>query len=103
MARSAIDATRFTSTTPHVASKPPTPIPNLSTLGSLPHRTAGLPGETPQEKVKRLREAAARARDAKIPTFDKVIIIGRVWADRAHRFTALSLIGLTGIFYLQRD
>jgi len=47
--------------------------------------------------VKRLREAASRARDAKLTTFDKAIVRGRVWADRAHRFTALTLIGITGM------
>jgi Cytochrome oxidase c assembly len=91
MPKSAIDATRFTPTTPHASAKPPPPSPS-----SLPHRTPGPPGETPQQKVRRLREAAARARDAKVSGFDKFIIRGRVWADRAHRFTALSLIGITG-------
>jgi hypothetical protein len=32
---------------------------------------------------------------AKESAFDRTIRIGRVWADRAHRFTALGLIGLT--------
>jgi len=59
-------------------------------------RNPGPPGETPQEKVKRLRAAADRARDAQVSTLDKVLVRGRVWADRAHRFTALSLIGITG-------
>jgi hypothetical protein len=59
----------------------------------------GPPGETPQQKVRRLREAAARARDAKVSGFDRVLVRGRVWADRAHRFTALSLIGITGLSF----
>jgi hypothetical protein len=93
MPRSATDATRFTSTTPHASAKlPPNPPAN-----ALPQRTPGPPGETPQEKVKRLRAAADRARDAQVSNFDKVILRGRVWADRAHRFTALSLIGITGM------
>lgn len=96
MPRSATDATRFTSTTPHASAKF---IPSASTrpLKPMPPKKAGPPGETPQEKVKRLRAAANAARDAQISTFDKVILRGRVWADRAHRFTALSLIGITFI------
>ncbi|KAE9377119.1 hypothetical protein N431DRAFT_542532 [Stipitochalara longipes BDJ] len=95
MPRSATDATRFTSTTPHASAKPPAPNLNLPGRSSVPPRKPGPPGETPQQKVKRLRAAADRARDAQISTFDKVLVRGRVWADRAHRFTALSLIGAT--------
>jgi Cytochrome oxidase c assembly len=98
MPKSAIDATRFTSTTPHASAKPPTTSPSLNSSSSTLKRAPGPLGETPQQKVRRLREAAARARDAKISTFDKFVIRGRVWADRAHRFTALTLIGLTGTF-----
>lgn len=84
MARSTTDATRFTSTTPHAATKP-----------KPASRNPGPPGETPQQRVKRLRAAADKARDAQISTFDKFLMKGRVWADKAHRFTAFSLIGLT--------
>ncbi|KAH8663006.1 cytochrome oxidase c assembly-domain-containing protein [Tricladium varicosporioides] len=95
MPRSATDATRFTSTIPHASAKPPSgqTVP----LKSLPNRKPGPQGETPQEKVRRLRAAADRARNADVSTFDKVIVRGRVWADRAHRFTALSLIAATFI------
>ncbi|QSZ35383.1 hypothetical protein DSL72_008253 [Monilinia vaccinii-corymbosi] len=86
MARSATDATRFTSTTPHASTKP-----------KAASRSPGPPGETPQQRVKRLRAAADRARDAQISTFDKLIMRGRVWADKAHRFTTFTLIGLTFI------
>lgn len=106
MPRSATDATRFTSTTPH-ASKPiskPTSAAHLPSRNTPPRKPAGKTGaaapaaaggETPLEKVKRLRAAADRARDAQVSTFDKVLVRGRVWADRAHRFTALTLIGAT--------
>ncbi|RDW66472.1 hypothetical protein BP6252_10107 [Coleophoma cylindrospora] len=92
MPRSATDATRFTSTTPHASAKPPSyrGPPNASRLN-----TPGPTGETPQQKVARLRASAAKARDAKISSFDKFLVHGRVWADRAHRFTTLSLIGIT--------
>jgi hypothetical protein len=98
--RSASDATRFTSTTPHVSAKPPPSAANLGkpsiTPRSLLQRSPAVPGETTQQRVARLREAATKARDAKVSNFDRVLLRGRVWADRAHRFTALSLIGLTG-------
>ncbi|KAM3066903.1 hypothetical protein ACMFMG_007049 [Clarireedia jacksonii] len=92
MPRSAADATRFTSTTPHASAKQ-----SLSKMTSAmtPHKQPGPPGETPQQRVKRLRAAADRAREAQISTFDKFLVKGRVWADKAHRFTALSLIGIT--------
>lgn len=92
MPRSATDATRFTSTIPHQSKA------QLPSKGQPPRKpTAPSPkGETPQEKVRRLRAAADRARDAQISTFDKVIIRGRVWADRAHKVVTLSLIAATG-------
>ncbi|ELR03280.1 hypothetical protein VC83_07286 [Pseudogymnoascus destructans] len=98
MARSPADATRFTSTTPH-ATKPFYPTssnPGPSTLPS--NEAAAAPaGETPQQKVRRLREAANRAREGRLTGFDRVVMTGRVWADRAHRVTALGLIGVTCI------
>lgn len=53
------------------------------------------PGETAQQKIARLRAAAALAKRGQESGFDKTVRIGRVWADRAHRVTAISLIGLT--------
>jgi hypothetical protein len=101
MPRSATDATRFTSTTPYASAKPPPSAVNLqSKRAPLPQKSKGPVGETPQEKIRRLRAAADRAKDAQVTTFDKIIVRGRVWADRVHRFTALSLIGATGMFFL---
>ncbi|TVY16439.1 hypothetical protein LARI1_G005542 [Lachnellula arida] len=90
MPKSATDATRFTSTTPHASAKPPPSRPQRK-------GTPGPAGETPQEKVARLRAAADRARNAQVTTMDRLLVRGRVWADRAHKFTALSLIGATFI------
>ncbi|CAD0114031.1 unnamed protein product [Aureobasidium uvarum] len=91
MVRSAKDATRFTATTPYASAKPQgqfTPAPV--------HMGHAAPsGETPQQKIARLRAAAARARTGKESSFDAVVRVGRKWADRAHRVTAYSLIGLT--------
>jgi len=95
MVRSAKDATRFTATTPYASAKPQgqfTPAPV--------HMGQAAPsGETPQQKIARLRAAAARARTGKESNFDAVVRVGRRWADRAHRVTAYSLIGLTGTCY----
>lgn len=102
MPRSAIDATRFTPTTPHASAKPsnaPTRAVRSPKV-PLPPRTPGPPGETPLERVARLRAAAARAREAQFTTADRVVSVGRVWADRLHVFTARSLIAITGELFL---
>ncbi|KXT00216.1 hypothetical protein AC578_7001 [Pseudocercospora eumusae] len=99
MPRSPSDATRFTSTGPYVSTKPSSSTSftssNSATIGTQIKFGSAPPGETPQQKVRRLRAAAALARHGKETKFDKAVRIGRVWADRAHRVTALSLIGLT--------
>ncbi|POS88091.1 hypothetical protein EPUL_000335, partial [Erysiphe pulchra] len=86
MPQSAIDATRFTSTTPHVS-----PALNRQKFVKLPQKP-GPPSETPQEKVRRLRAAAEKARLSQISTFDRWIARGRVWADVAHTVTTTTLI-----------
>ena len=93
MPRSAVDATRFTATMPHAHSKTPHISASPRTMPS-PNR----PKETPQEKVARLKAAARRAKAGNISTFDRIVVRGRVWADRAHRIVTLSLVGLTGPF-----
>lgn len=99
MPKSATDATRFTSTTPHAHTKAPPNAP----FNSLPRRTPGSvspPGESLQAKVRRLRAQADKQRDAQVPKFDKVIMHGRVWADRFHRVVTMSLIGATRMIHL---
>lgn len=103
MPRSATDATRFTSTTPHASAKPPPGSSNLYPTKEKKPAAPAPAGETPQEKVRRLRAAADRARDAQVSGFDKAIVRGRVWADRIHRFTALSLIGATCTSFILAD
>ncbi len=93
MPRSAIDATRFTATGPHAHSK-------SSISSTKPHSSSPPPRETPHEKVNRLRNAARKARLDKESKFDKVVARGRVWADRAHKVTTLSLIAATGMVLL---
>lgn len=99
MARSPSDATRFTATGPYASS--PTnfasnaPLLGTTNAGSQIDFGSAPSGETPQQKIARLRAAASLARRGKESRFDTVVRVGRVWADRAHRFTAVSLIGLT--------
>lgn len=102
MPRSPSDATRFTATGPYASSSPnishqPTPSPPPRQQGSqLSFGASPAPeNETPQQKIARLRAAAAAAkRPLETPT-DRLIRVGRAVADRAHRVTAISLIGLT--------
>ncbi|EME41760.1 hypothetical protein DOTSEDRAFT_177096 [Dothistroma septosporum NZE10] len=100
MARSPNDATRFTSTGPSVFAKnhqgtpsfnsaAPVASPSQINFGSAPSN------ETPQQKIARLRAAAAASKRGQETSFDKSVRVGRIWADRAHRVTAISLIGLT--------
>ncbi|KAK0932689.1 hypothetical protein LTR29_015727 [Friedmanniomyces endolithicus] len=104
MARTPSDATRFTATGPYASSSPSfgtNPLPNPSTASTTTlHGTridfgSAPSNETAQQKSARLRAAAALSRRGKETTFDSVVRVGRVWADRAHRVTALGLIGLT--------
>ncbi|KAJ9636005.1 hypothetical protein H2204_005502 [Knufia peltigerae] len=111
MARPPSDAfTRFTSTTPHAMQRPssssttftyqpasrPSSTPSPQT--PQPPRSTPSPNETPQEKVARLRAAARLARDqASSSPLERAIEGGRVWADRAHRFTAFGLILFAGV------
>ena len=114
MSRSAVDATRFTATSPHAYSKPsalrtaasntfsPSSIPRSHTQPKnvppfqLPPQGSGSPNETPAQKVARLRAQHASQKQGQISTWDRIVLRGRVWADRAHRATALGLISLTG-------
>lgn len=103
MARSPSDATRFTATGPYAAESssftstaPAAASSPSSSLGSrIPLTGPAPPNETPQQKIARLRAAATAARVGQESQYDKVVRIGRVVADRAHRYTALGLIGLT--------
>ncbi|RPA79957.1 hypothetical protein BJ508DRAFT_132765 [Ascobolus immersus RN42] len=78
------DATRFTPTGPHARSSPDVMKKSA--------RTPILPGETPLERVQRLRAAAQQEKLNSASLMDKLIDRGRVWADRAHKVTAGGLI-----------
>ena len=107
MARTPSDATRFTATGPYASSSPgfTSNSPNASATasassGSGSQISFGAPapaGETAQQKIARLRAAAAAAKRGQESRFDVLVRVGRVWADRAHRVTAVGLIGGTVI------
>lgn len=86
------DPTLFTATSPVATTKPTPKNTRIAIGGPAP------PGETPLQKVARLREAARKAKAANESPAERLIERGRLWADRAHRFTTLSLIGFTGMF-----
>ncbi|KIX02350.1 uncharacterized protein Z518_08291 [Rhinocladiella mackenziei CBS 650.93] len=106
--------TRFTSTTPHAMQRPATtatfqyqpasrpaadrqPSPSSSSFQS-PGHSRGPPGETPLERVERLRAEARAAKEAaNYSPIEQLIGAGRRWADRAHRFTAYGLILFAGL------
>ncbi|KAF8466387.1 cytochrome oxidase c assembly-domain-containing protein [Kalaharituber pfeilii] len=85
--RSPADATRFTATGPHAT--------QFSRSSSAAATGAAGAGETPQQRIARLRESARRAKAENITLMDKLYVHGRVWADRAHRAVAFGLIGAT--------
>jgi hypothetical protein len=84
MPRSVADATRFTPTGPHAFTQ----------------ASVASGGETPQQRVARLREAARKAKTEKAAgsAFDRILDRGRIWADRAHRVVAVGLMGATGMY-----
>ena len=115
MPRSAVDATRFTPTGPYAngtgngkqsisASASPSPsLSSSSPTSPLQFADPAPPNETPQQKVARLREAARRARAARITPYDKVVLFGRVWADRLHRGTVVVVVGATCMSFQFQD
>lgn len=111
MPKSASDATRFTPTSPHAYSKPASSSARLSAPQpnarpgpghsrapkKAPGPVTGAPsGETPAEKVARLRAAHAARRAAEISTFDRIVVRGRAVADAVHRVTVFGIVGLSG-------
>ncbi|KAI9900512.1 hypothetical protein N3K66_004774 [Trichothecium roseum] len=99
-ARSVKDATRFTSTIPHAASKPAAGAggggPAAASRATPPHSAfARLPGETPEQRVQRLRKAHIAAQKAQISQTDKLVDASRRFLDLAHRFTVKGIVLFT--------
>ncbi|KAL8370069.1 hypothetical protein RB595_000436 [Gaeumannomyces hyphopodioides] len=117
--RSVSDATRFTPTTPHAASKgapssssssktssaatPPSSRPSLAESfvpgqrGRRPPPPAAAPAETPEQRVARLRAAHLAAKNAQVSSMDRLVNRARGFFDHAHRFTTMGLIGLSAV------
>jgi hypothetical protein len=92
-ARSARDATRFTATGPYVNRKGPTAAAGQASRAS---RFGPAPaGETPAQKVERLRRLAQQERE-QVPPLEKVINFGRRYADRVHRTFVMTIVTLSG-------
>jgi len=98
--------TRFTSTTPHASQKPASSFsyqplsgqPSSRRASPVSFGTSGPDGETPAQKVARLRAAARAAKErAAMSPMDRIIDRGRSIADHLHRITTYGLIGLAGI------
>jgi len=102
--RSVSDATRFTPTTPHAASKSATasggggdPPSRFAPPDRSPLQPPSGPvrRETPEQRVARLRAAHEAARRAGVSRFDRVAAVSRGVFDRAHGVTVTALISLT--------
>lgn len=91
MSKHVRDATRFTATGVWAHTKPGGRATMLQFADPAPKN------ETPQQKVKRLREAANRAKMAQVTKWDWAYLYGRMAADAAHRFTVYGLIFATGM------
>lgn len=91
--------TRFTANSPHASQKPAAATSPQASSSPAPSRfSAGPDGETPAQKVARLRmQARAQKMNAQLSTADRVLVTGRRWADNAHRATTYALLGLAGM------
>ncbi|ORY14752.1 cytochrome oxidase c assembly-domain-containing protein [Clohesyomyces aquaticus] len=90
--KTARDATRFTPTGVWAHTKPGGRSTTLQFAEPAPKN------ETPQQKVKRLREAANKAKLAQVTNWDVAYLYGRNFADAAHRLTVYGIIFATGCF-----
>ncbi|KJZ78565.1 hypothetical protein HIM_01956 [Hirsutella minnesotensis 3608] len=89
--RSVKDATRFTSTIPHATSKTAGPS------AAIPKPRANIPGETPEQRVRRLRQAHLAAQRAQVSQTDRIIDASRRFLDVAHRWTVGGIVIFTAV------
>ncbi|OAA79117.1 hypothetical protein LEL_02603 [Akanthomyces lecanii RCEF 1005] len=93
--RTVKDATRFTSTIPHATSKTAgSASPSAYVATPKPSR---IPGETPEQRVKRLRLAHLAAQKAQISQTDRIIDASRRFLDVAHRWTVGGIVVFTAV------
>jgi hypothetical protein len=98
MSKSPKESTRFTPTGVWAHTRPGGRATTLQFADPAPKN------ETPQQKVKRLREAVNRAKLAQVTKWDYMYLYGRMTADAVHRFTVYGLIFATGTGTpIQRD
>ncbi|KAJ6785354.1 hypothetical protein PWT90_07525 [Aphanocladium album] len=93
--RTVKDATRFTSTIPHATSK--TAGAASSSAATATPRPSRIPGETPEQRVKRLRLAHLAAQKAQISQTDRFIDASRRFLDVAHRWTVGGIVVFTAV------
>ncbi|KAG5979869.1 hypothetical protein E4U55_004671 [Claviceps digitariae] len=93
--RSVKDATRFTSTIPHAISKTAAPSRAAPSAASTP--SPRIPGETPEQRVRRLRQAHLAAQKAQISSTDKFLDASRRFLDVAHRWTVGGIVIFTAV------
>ncbi|KAF2645049.1 hypothetical protein P280DRAFT_444359 [Massarina eburnea CBS 473.64] len=92
MSKTPKDSTRFTATGIWAHTKPGGRATTLQFAEPAPRN------ETPQQKVKRLKEAANRAKMAQVTRWDYMYLYGRMAADAAHRATVYGIVFATGCF-----
>ncbi|KAG8423977.1 hypothetical protein J3459_008087 [Metarhizium acridum] len=94
--RSVKDATRFTSTIPHATSKTAGAAGGRA-AATTPKPSPRVPGETPEQRVRRLRQAHIAAQKAQISRTDRVIDASRRFLDVAHRWTVGGIVVFTAV------
>lgn len=94
--RSVKDATRFTSTIPHATSKTAGAAGGRAAAAA-PKPSPRIPGETPEQRVRRLRQAHIAAQKAQISRTDRVVDASRRFLDVAHRWTVGGIVVFTGM------
>ncbi|OAQ78838.1 cytochrome oxidase c assembly domain-containing protein [Purpureocillium lilacinum] len=90
--RSVKDATRFTSTIPHATSKSAG-----GAATATPKPSPRIPGETPEQRVRRLRQAHIAAQKAQVSRADRVVDASRRFLDVAHRWTVGGIVVFTAV------
>lgn len=96
--RSVKDATRFTSTIPHATSKTASAAPaGRPSASAAPNPSPRIPGETPEQRVQRLRRAHIAAQKAQVSRTDRVVDVSRRFLDVAHRWTVGGIVVFTGM------
>ncbi|OAA50675.1 hypothetical protein NOR_01125 [Metarhizium rileyi] len=94
--RSVKDATRFTSTIPHATSKTTGAAGGRAAIMT-PKSLPRIPGETPEQRVRRLRQAHIAAQKAQISKTDRVVDASRRFLDVAHRWTVGGIVVFTAV------